>query len=258
MAKRMEADAIRSELDRILSSPDFGSCPRLAAFLRYVVEQTLEGKAESIKEFSVATDVFGRPATFDPQTDTLVRVNAVRLRRKLADYYAKAGASDGVILEIPRGSYVPRFREAESAHRDRGRSRRSRTVLTSRLRALFRSPLSLLLLFASWFVVERVTTDAFASAAANAPFPAASSVRCATPAFSPDGLRYAYISSEEPPRLWIGSATTPPAPVTGTEGASGEPSWSPDGTSVAYVLEGEIQWFKARPTPSEDRGRRSP
>jgi hypothetical protein len=103
------ADAIEAQLQRILGSSHFAGADRLAAFLECVVRKSLAGRADEIKEYSIATEVFGRPATFDPRLDTIVRVQASKLRSRLADYYATAGTEDPIRIELPRGAYVPAF-----------------------------------------------------------------------------------------------------------------------------------------------------
>ena len=100
---------VRDSLNRVMASPGFAASPRLAAFLRFVVEETLEGRQEEIKESTVAVRVFGRRPDFDPRFDSVVRAQATLLRRRLREYYADAPA-DGAVIEIPRGAYVPVFR----------------------------------------------------------------------------------------------------------------------------------------------------
>ena len=80
---------------------------RLSAFLRYTVETTLAGEADSLKEFVIGAEVFQRGDSFNPQTDNLVRVAANRLRSKLAEYYHGSGQADAVVIDLPRGRYVP-------------------------------------------------------------------------------------------------------------------------------------------------------
>src|SRR5262249_5295952 len=79
-------------------------------FLRYVVAATLRGEADRIKGYTIAVEALGRDATFDPQTDPIVRVEAARLRRAINRYYAAEGREDIVQIELPLGSYVPAFR----------------------------------------------------------------------------------------------------------------------------------------------------
>jgi hypothetical protein len=93
--------------------------PRLVAFLRYVVDRTLAGRCAEIKSYTIAVEAFGRAPSFEPQADPIVRVEAGRLRRALDHYYASEGHNDPVIIELPRGCYVPRFRRhVPEAQRD--------------------------------------------------------------------------------------------------------------------------------------------
>ncbi len=109
---RVEPEAIREELRRVLDSSDFDASARNRRFLSFVVEATLSGDSEQIKAYTIATSVFERGADFDPQLDSIVRIEAGRLRRSLENYYLRAGADDPVRISIPKGSYVPTFRLA--------------------------------------------------------------------------------------------------------------------------------------------------
>src|SRR5690349_8327329 len=84
-------DAVRSELARILRSRAFGKSASLALMLEHLVEAKLQNRSDAVKEYTIGVDVFGRGASFDPRTDTIVRVQARRLRAKLAAYYADKG-----------------------------------------------------------------------------------------------------------------------------------------------------------------------
>ncbi|MBX3536547.1 MAG: adenylate cyclase [Chelatococcus sp.] len=99
----------RAQCERILSSPEFRAPERARNFLRYIVEETLEGRSGRIKAFSIAIEVFGRDETFDTQNDPVVRIEAGRLRRALERYYLVAGQDDPVLIDIPKGGYVPVF-----------------------------------------------------------------------------------------------------------------------------------------------------
>lgn len=110
---------IRAALDRVLSSPHFLASARRRAFLGYIVEETLFGRADRLKGFSIAVAVFGRNETFDPQTDPVVRLEAGRLRRDLDSYYVGAGADDLVRISVPKGSYVPKFVRTKDESRER-------------------------------------------------------------------------------------------------------------------------------------------
>ncbi|HWK63377.1 MAG TPA: hypothetical protein VNS34_00440 [Rhizobiaceae bacterium] len=106
-------DVVRDALLRILGSPDFDATDRIRRFLTYVVEETLDGRPERIKAYSIATSVFGRDENFDPQIDSIVRIVAGRMRRSLEHYYLTAGRNDPVHIRIPKGSYVPVFENAD-------------------------------------------------------------------------------------------------------------------------------------------------
>lgn len=104
-------EAVRAALERVLASPDLCTSPRLGAFLRYVVEATLAGRADQIKGYTIAVEALGRPHSFDPQADPIVRVEATRLRRALQNYYNTVGLTDPIQIHIPKGGYVPQFQD---------------------------------------------------------------------------------------------------------------------------------------------------
>ena len=108
----MDSRQARQHLDKVLSSSSFAGSPRLQQFLRFVVEETLEGRAGDIKESVVAVHVFGRRSDFDSHSDSVVRVHATHLRKRLREYYQTEGPCDGMVIELPPGAYVPAFRPA--------------------------------------------------------------------------------------------------------------------------------------------------
>ncbi len=108
-------DDIRAAVDRMVTSDVFIRSPQLGAFVRFVVEAVLHGKADRIKAYTIGVEVLRRDIKFDPQLDPIVRVEATRLRRAIERYYAGPGATDRVIIDLPRGSYVPIFRYREIA-----------------------------------------------------------------------------------------------------------------------------------------------
>src|SRR5580658_7341500 len=110
--------AIRQQLDRVLQSPGFARNERMSRFLQFVVQRTVEGRSAELKETVIAIEVFGRPADYNPKQDAIVRTEAGRLRARLGEYYSSEGASDPVVIELPRGGYVPAFRVSESALRE--------------------------------------------------------------------------------------------------------------------------------------------
>jgi adenylate cyclase len=104
-----ETEIVKIELDRILASPEFVSSERLQSLLSYLVAEVQEGRGERIKAFSIALDLYGRDETFDQQSDTIVRVEAGRLRRQLDKFYTRAGNTNSIRIDIPKGGYHPTF-----------------------------------------------------------------------------------------------------------------------------------------------------
>jgi len=104
---RVPAESVQEELERILASPAFIQSQRLSRFLRFTVDQFIQGEGEKLKEYHVGTAVFDKDDSFDPRTDPIVRVEAGRLRSKLKEYYAAEGRDDQILIDLPKGSYVP-------------------------------------------------------------------------------------------------------------------------------------------------------
>ncbi len=105
----VELEAQRSELEAVLQSKAFTRAPTLAHLLSYLCETLFAGKACEIKEYSIGMEVFHRGSSFDQDSDSIVRVEANRLRKRLAEYYAAEGASHPLHISIPLGQYVPEF-----------------------------------------------------------------------------------------------------------------------------------------------------
>ncbi len=115
----VDIEAQRAELDAVLHSECFLRAPKLAHLLTYLCEKLFAGLSSQIKEYSVGVEVFLRGDSFDQDSDSIVRVEANRLRKRLAEYYAGEGASHRLHIIIPLGQYVPQFNSAET----RGSSR---------------------------------------------------------------------------------------------------------------------------------------
>jgi Tol biopolymer transport system component len=177
------AGAVRAQLDKILSSRSFSGADRATGFLRFVVEKTLTGEADQLKEYVIAVEVLGRKPSFDPRTDPIVRVEAGRLRGRLEEYYQTGGSADDLLITLPKGGYVPAFERREQ---------RSQAHALLRLRRLVTWVIApgVALLALGWYatrqlarapeLIERqLTTNAF-----ETPVTAA--------AISPDGKYLAY------------------------------------------------------------------
>src|SRR5258706_4846569 len=112
---------IRRQLSRIVESPQFRSAGRLRDFLTYIVLETLEGRGQCIKEYTIGTDVYRRPPLFNPKLDSIVRVEAVKLRARLHLYYSRHRSPGELVISIPKGGYIPEFRNCASLP-DHGRA----------------------------------------------------------------------------------------------------------------------------------------
>ena len=133
-----DATEIRAALARLIASPAFSKSPQLAHFIKFVVDETLAGRGDRIKAYTVAADALGRDANFDPQNDPIVRVEAGRLRRALTNYYGNGGRNDLVIIELPRGSYMPVFHVNTAPRRTVARMRRLRRQLAEAISEKYR------------------------------------------------------------------------------------------------------------------------
>lgn len=106
---REDREAVMSELGEILASPHFANSKRYPALLSYVVENTLAGRTELLKERTLGVEVFHRPATYDTNADTVVRYTAGEVRKRLLLYYSGHASRTGVQISLPAGSYLPEF-----------------------------------------------------------------------------------------------------------------------------------------------------
>lgn len=97
--------AVREQLERVLQSAGFRSAGVLRHLLGYLAEKCLAGEADSLKEYSIGIDALGKPASFDPRQESVVRMHTARLRQKLADYYRGEGANDPVWIDLPKGGF---------------------------------------------------------------------------------------------------------------------------------------------------------
>ena len=109
----MKVDEVAKQLHRILSSKTFRQTDRIKRFLDFIVKETVAGRADKLKEFSVGVEVFGRDSAFDPRFDPIVRVQARRLRAQLERYYAEEAAPDEMVLEVPKGRYAVIFKDGK-------------------------------------------------------------------------------------------------------------------------------------------------
>ena len=132
---------VLTEIDKLVSSQALHGSESLCKLLRYLASHALEQPGVPLKEYQIATEVFGRQSDFDPQVDSMVRVQAGRLRTKLSEHYSTVGAGDPIWVELPKGTYVLAFhdrpagttRNHEGVHHEVGAEVRAETPAQSRV-----------------------------------------------------------------------------------------------------------------------------
>jgi dipeptidyl aminopeptidase/acylaminoacyl peptidase len=245
----ISVEAIRIQVEKILTSQGFVHSDRISRFLRFVVEQTIQGQADGLKESVIGMEVFDKNSSFDPRTDTIVRVEARRLRSKLSQYYEKEGLADPVVIDLPKGSYVPvflaRLKEGADA-RPQGELLTGAPAASQRIeqggnRSRFiwtAMAIGIVLVVAGagtilWWtgtralnsqpILRRLTSDTGLTY---------------QPALSPDGKFVAYASDRGGKGnldIWVKQvAGGEPLQLTHHEADESEPSFSPDGSKIAF------------------------
>jgi hypothetical protein len=117
MGTAVNRGEVLHQVARLTAHPLFHGAESLCKLLRYLAEHSMENPGTPLKEYQIATEVFGRPPDFDPRIDSIVRVQTGRLRSKLAEYYSGDGAEDPIVLEIPKGSYSLTVHHRTTPHR---------------------------------------------------------------------------------------------------------------------------------------------
>ena len=226
-------EAVEAQLDRISASRLFRNSPSLIRLLRFSVEKTTQGHAEDLKEYSVATEVLGRPKSFDPRDDTSVRVTARRLRAKLEEYYRIEGRDDPLCVSVPRGGYKALI-EPRKHKRERIPGSVLRRLAWGILAGLGAAAVGVLLL-GTHKVGNRIDV-----------FDTGRSLRRLTfdlgltfmPSLSPDGSFVAYASdrsTEGGLEIFVQETTAAePVRLTHSNGIARNPSFSPDGAQVVF------------------------
>ena len=110
-----EKTAIQEQLGRLLSDSHFSQSRRFPSFLRYVVEKTLAGHEDALKERTLGVEIFGRRADYDTASDPIVRVTAAEIRKRIAQYYQDPGHESELRVSLPSGSYIPQFHWPETS-----------------------------------------------------------------------------------------------------------------------------------------------
>jgi len=243
-------DAVEAQLEKMLSSPVFAAADRPTRFLRFIVQRTLAGGEENLKEYPIGVEVLGRKPSFDPRVDPIVRAEAGRLRTRLLEYYTAHGKHDPIKIILPRGTYVPAFEwnAIPEGIPDAGATtpRGARYWVAWTVATLVLLPLAVLGLV---HVFQRPANRASSSSPVRFQlyppdktqfelFGYAGPMRV-----SPDGRRIAIVAkgSDGNDTLWVRSLESLSAnPLAGTEGAY-QPFWSPDSRNLGFFAGGKLK-----------------
>ena len=226
----MDAALVRAQLMRMLASEIFTRSDRLSAFLRFVVEQTLDGHAAGLKEQSLGCQLYAKGTAFDGAADPIVRVDARRLRDKLREYYAEF-PHDAVVITLPKGTYVPVFTSNGHVPPPAPPSRSGWPWVAAVIAAA-----GLLAAIITWTVVHRKSSVPDRLLRVTS-FPG----EIGAPALSPDGNFVAFSwkgpEANGAPDIWIKSiASGDLRRLTATpELSETAPAWSPDGGRIAFA-----------------------
>ena len=163
-------------IERLVASHSLHGSESLCKLLRYLARQAIEHPGAQVKEYQIATEVLGRQANFDPQLDSMVRVQAGRLRTKLTEYYSTEGVSDPYIVELPKGSYALVFHERSRQAQANGAMTETREVASKArengdkhwLVPILSAALLVTLAVIGWLVLGRKGTGPVVSASASA------------------------------------------------------------------------------------------
>lgn len=249
-----EAGTVRAELARIVASPVLEDADRLIRFLTFVVEQTLAGNGGLLKESVIGSEVFGRPADYDPKTDPIVRVQARRLRTKLDAWYLEGGRTSAIRIELPKGGYQPQFVRPEVPA-----APAAAPVAAPRRKLTWLAPvLCLLLLGASAALLTN--SKSARTAPGSRPFTSYPGYQT-SPAFSPDGLTLAFSwgggSDSGTPEIYVQPLSADaPRRLTASNVRERNPVWLPDGQHVAFLRDEGPRSFAVMVAPTMGAGER--
>ncbi len=223
--------AVRAELALILASEPFRNADSARRFLTFVVEEKLAGRIGSIKELVIGREVFARGGDFDPRIDPVARIQAGKLRTRLKEYYDGPGMDAPLVIDMPKGTYVPEFRYQT-------RSSGPEISLRRPIRRILLTGAAAVACVASGYWLGR--SDRHVGSAGtyqlSVPLPAGFT-GVGWPVISPDGRTLVFSGRRDGDvsRLWLVDLTSEALrPVPGTESGS-YPFWSPDSRSIGFA-----------------------
>jgi Tol biopolymer transport system component len=243
--KNQEVELILAQLERLTSHSSFANKRRLASFLHFVVTNTVSGQTSSLKETVIGVEVYGREPGYDPKVSPIVRTEARRLRNALEEYFVGDGAEDPVTIRIPKGSYLAEFeflKTDTSAEQAAARANLGLLQHKTWWKWFLGNSGKLVATFLSICLVTTATytliSRPYQTTWSARPFSRLGGVE-SFPSFSPDGKRIAF-SWAGPERdnadIYIQDVgIDTPTRLTTDPAEDNRPTWSPDGTQVAFI-----------------------
>ena len=244
-------ESVLAELELVLSHPLFKRAERSSALLRFLVEQTLDGHADRLKEYTLGSEALGRGEAFDPRIDPVVRAEASRLRARLEQYYESAGQSDAVIISLAKGSYVPQFARPTAGEPASGLPTPPAASMPvssslSRLGALAAAGIAGASIATIWFLLRSTPPERLPALRFEMELRSDGALASdvgTTAVLSRDGTRMVFVSRDPDGRTHLNlRQLDQPATVAlaGTEGARG-PFLSPSGRWVGFWADGKLK-----------------
>ena len=232
----LPSSSVLEQLEKIVGSGAFRGAGRSIKLLRFLVEQTLNGNASHLKDYTLGAEVFERGEAFDPRSDPIARVEASRLRSRLELYYATEGDSDPILITVPKGGYVPVFERRQPPLEKVSAASGGRRLTWVALALV--GAAALLASRSVW----RTRADAPGAPEMRLEITTPPTTDPVSLAISPDAQKIVFVASAEGvAHLWLRFLNSTSArPLAGTEHAS-LPFWSPDSTSVGFFSDSKLK-----------------
>jgi hypothetical protein len=240
--------SVIAELELVLSSPVFEGAGRSRALLKLMVDETLAGRADRLKEYTIGSEVLDKGESFDPRTDPIVRAEVSRLRSRLERYYAVEGQADPVIIALPKGSYVPQFLERAGPSIQAPPAAEAKSSSTRRFLRFAAVAVLVVSAFVAGLLIPWRARQETKRAVAQVDVALTSEGEIGgevgtSVVLSADGTRVAFVVSgaDGVPHLHLRHLDNPAEQeLPGTEGARG-PFFSPDGSWVGFWAASKVK-----------------